>query len=240
MQVIDHTLVVVLLVVQPLYGYLESRRLEAEAQAGQVFDRRRFYRLTAVMEWAFLAVLAAVWLSYGRSVSDLGLLVPGGIGFWIGLGLLVTFTAGLAYAVVAARRASDAEKVKQARSLASLAKYLPHTRPELNTFFGLSVTAGIVEEIVYRGFLFWYLTQFMPLYLAVLASAVIFGFAHSYQGANGAFRCGLVGLGFGAFYALTGSIWLPIVAHAFMDVLQGAAIYEILRKDEVGLKPQTV
>ena len=239
MQAVDHVFVLLLLVVQPVYGYIESRRLEAEAQAGNILDRQRFYRQTASLEWVFLAALAAAWVFYERPITDLGFVAPGGTRFWIGVGLLMVLVAGLAYAVHLARQASESECNKQAESMGKLAKYLPHTRSELNTFYGLSVTAGVVEEIVYRGFLFWYLSHVMPLWLAVVASSVIFGFAHSYQGAGGALRCGLVGLAFGSYYVLTGSIWLPIIAHALFDILQGAAIFEVLRKDDSDLSPQT-
>ena len=51
-------------------------------------------------------------------------------------------------------------------------------------------------------------------------------------GANGAVRAGLLGLGFAIFYALTGSIWLPILAHIALDVLQGMTAVEIFRKDD--------
>ena len=239
MQAMDHILVLLLLVVQPIWGYIESRRDEARAQAGHDLNRQRFYRQTAWMEWVFLAALAAVWVFYERPITALGFVQPGGTGFWIGVGLLIVVLAGLAYSVHYARHVSESERTKQVASMGALRKYLPHTRTELNTFYGLSVTAGVVEEIVYRGFLFWYLSFVMPLWLVVVASSVMFGFAHSYQGAGGALRCGLVGLGFGLYYALTGSIWLPIIAHALFDILQGAAIFELLRKDDDGLKPQT-
>lgn len=49
-------------------------------------------------------------------------------------------------------------------------------------------------------------------------------------------RVGLLGLVFGAFYMVIGSIWLPIIAHALLDILQGAAIHEILRDDKSELE----
>lgn len=102
----------------------------------------------------------------------------------------------------------------------------------------MSITAGIVEEIVYRGFVLWYLAQVMPLWIAVVVSSVAFGLAHSYQGATGALRTGLIGLAFGTYFVVTGSIWLPIVAHALLDLLQGAAIHELLRKEDDALESQ--
>ncbi len=115
---------------------------------------------------------------------------------------------------------------------------LPHTRRDLRHFIGVSLTAGIVEEIVYRGFVLWYLGLFMPLWAAVVVSSVAFGLGHSYQGAMGALRCGLIGLAFAVFYVVTGSIWLPIIAHAILDILQGMSIVEILRKDRGTGEPQ--
>ena len=73
-----------------------------------------------------------------------------------------------------------------------------------------------------------YLGQFLPLWAVVLVSSIGFGLAHSYQGASGVVRVTLIGLAFGVFYALTGSIWLAMLAHAVLDILQGAYILEVL------------
>jgi hypothetical protein len=204
MQLVDHIFILLLFVVQPVYGVFESRRYDARAKAGWPVDRIRFYRQTALLEWTFLALLTGYLLYSWR---------------W-------------------AKRASATDKAKQVESIGKVVQFLPHTIRELRSFVGVSITAGVVEEIVYRGFVLWYLAQFMPLWVAVAVSSVAFGLAHGYQGANGALRCGLLGLAFGIFYVVTGSIWLPIVAHALLDVLQGATIYEILRKDDDALEPQ--
>ena len=84
---------------------------------------------------------------------------------------------------------------------------------------------------MYRGFVLWYLGQFMPLWAAVIVSSVAFGLGHSYQGASGALRCGLIGLAFAVFYIVTGSIWLPIIAHVVLDILQGMMLFELFRKN---------
>ena len=101
-------------------------------------------------------------------------------------------------------------------------------------FLGVSVTAGIVEEVIYRGFLFWYLLQFMPLWAAVAVSAVIFALGHSYQGVSGMLRVFVVGLFAGGLYALSDSIWLVMVGHALLDALQGAALLPLFDEDGDG------
>lgn len=230
MSLVDLILLFVLFVAQPIHGYFEGRRYAAWEKAGRSIDRVRFYRHTTWVEWAFLAVLGAAWFALGRSVEDLGFVAPGGRGFWIGVVVLVIMTGVLLYMWRNTRKASDTEKNEQTGYLGDIAKYVPRTAEELRGFFRVSITAGIVEEIVYRGFVLWFLAQFMPLWAAVIVSSFAFGLAHIYQGANGAARAGLMGLAFAVFYIGTGSIWLPIIAHALLDILQGATLYELFRK----------
>ena len=229
MNLVDLIFVLLLFVVQPVHGYFEGRRYAARAKAGDAIDRVRFYRRTMWVEWGFLAVLAAAWFTLGRPIADLGFVAPGGLGFWIGLGVIVAMTGFFVYSWRSTRSASANERGEQAGYLGDVAHYIPRTPEELRNFVGISITAGIVEEIVYRGFVLWYLSQFMPLWVAVVVSSLAFGFAHSYQGANGAVRAGLVGLAFAIFYVGTGSIWLPILAHALLDILQGVTLYELFR-----------
>mgnify|MGYP001091053060 CR=1 FL=1 len=144
--------------------------------------------------------------------------------------MIVVLTGLLLISWQRIKRASDEVKAKHADSLGTLVHYLPYTRRDLHYFYGVLITAGIVEEIVYRGFVLWYLVMFMPLWVAMAVSSIAFGLGHSYQGAGGAIRVALLGLFFAIFYVLTGSIFLPIIAHIVLDVLQGAAILEILRK----------
>ena len=230
MHLVDHILVFILFVFQPVYGYFEGRRYEARVKTGEAIDRLGFYRQTMWVEWTFLAVLGASWFALSRPLEDLGFVSPGGPGFWIGLVLLVAATGYFLYSWRGARSATAAEKSKQSEYVQDVAHYAPQTRRELQSFYRVSVTAGIVEEIVYRGFVLWHLAQFMPLWAAVIVSSLGFGVGHIYQGVNGATRAGLVGLAFAIFYVVTGSIWLPIIAHALLDITQGGTLYEILRK----------
>ena len=167
-----------------------------------------------------------------RPITDLGFKNLEGLELWGGTAVLVVMIGALVYGWQTAKRASDQEKMKQVNGLGRMVHFLPHTSRDLRYFFGVSITAGIVEEIVYRGFALWYLGAFMPLWVAVVVSSIGFGFAHSYLGASGAVRAGLVGLGFAIFYVLTGSVWLPILAHIALDILQGLTAFELLRKDD--------
>lgn len=229
MALVDHLIIVLLFVVQPVQGAYAYRRYVARIEAGAPPRLVKQYRITLVVEWAALAVLLVAWLALGRPLAALGFVAPGGSGFFAGLLLLLAMTIYLVFAWRKAFAATADEREKVVASLGNLRHFMPHDRRTYTTFFWLSITAGIVEEILYRGFVFWYLGEFLPTWAVVLVSALAFGVGHSYQGNSGIVRVTLVGIVFGGYYLLTGSIWLPIVAHAVLDILQGAMLYEYLR-----------
>lgn len=230
MALVDHLMMFLLFVVQPVHGARSYRRYVSKIAAGEQPDRVAKYRETLLLEWIALAALVAVWLVLGRSFARLGFTTPDGTGFLVGLFVLAAFVGLLVRAWRGARRADDETRAKVSAALGDLTWFLPNTRRTYRWFVGLSLTAGVVEETIYRGFVFWYLGHFMPVWAVVAVSAVGFGLAHSYQGALGMARVTLVGVAFGAFYVLTGSIWLPMLAHAALDILQGAALLEHLRE----------
>ena len=88
----------------------------------------------------------------------------------------------------------------------------------------------MVEETLWRGFLFWYLGQSMPIWVAAIISAVGFGLAHGYQGLANVPRVAFVGAVFSGLYLLTGSLWLSIILHAAVDLLQGRMAYDVMRR----------
>jgi membrane protease YdiL (CAAX protease family) len=230
MAIVDHLFIFLLFVVQPIYGAISFRRYIARVNAGQAADRVKLYRQTIIMQWIALAVLAVVWYLYGRPLANVGFTTPSGTGFWIGLGVVTLVIAYLLYAWRESKHEKDGKLLAQLESLGDLIHFLPQTKRDLNYFVAASITAGTVEEIIYRGFVLWYLSFLMPLWAAILLSSIIFGCGHGYQGISGGIKTGLVGLAFALLYVGTGSIWLPIIAHILLDIIQGAAILEAIRK----------
>jgi membrane protease YdiL (CAAX protease family) len=230
MALVDHLMLLLLFVVQPLYGAYSYRQYVAQIEAGEPADVLKQYRITMLVEWLAFAGLMIAWVALGRPVAMLGFVKPGGTGFYIGLLLLVAMTAYLVFAWRKAAAATPEERAETVATFGTLRHFMPHDRGSYESFVRLSVTAGIVEETLYRGFAFWYLGQFMPAWAVVAVSALAFGAGHSYQGVSGMIRVTLIGIAFGSYYLLTGSIWLPIVAHVVLDILQGAMLLEYLRE----------
>jgi len=105
--------------------------------------------------------------------------------------------------------------------MAEVAGLVPHTTSELGLFTALAITAGICEEVLYRGFLVGYAARFMPAWVAVIVTSAVFGFGHWYQGVGNAAQTGVVGLIMGVIYLVTGSIGAPIALHAIVDIAGG-------------------
>jgi membrane protease YdiL (CAAX protease family) len=229
MTLFDHFLILVLFLVQPIHGWLSFQRYLKKIAAGEPADRPKLYRETQVLEWGFLAVLLAVFFGLSRDLSKLGFVSAGGTGFWICAALLAGGSIAMILSTKSARQLSQSARDEQRAAFGDLGHFMPQDDRDLASFYRISVTAGIVEEIVFRGFVLWYLTFFMGLWPAVLVSSVAFGLGHSYQGLGGIMRTGLVGLAFGALFVISGSIWLPIVGHILVDVLQGRQLREIYR-----------
>jgi membrane protease YdiL (CAAX protease family) len=105
--------------------------------------------------------------------------------------------------------------------LRPVAALLPRTRTERRAFVLLAVTAGICEELLYRGFglaaLRWAVPGIgHPALIAV--TAVAFGLAHLYQGPAGMVLTGLLG-GYFAWIAIsTGSLLPVMLLHALVDL----------------------
>ena len=93
------------------------------------------------------------------------------------------------------------------------------------------VQAGFGEETLFRGFFFERLGKLLgagtPARIAiVLSTSLLFGLAHyANQGWVGVEHSTITGLAFGSIFAITGRIWIPMVAHAAFDLVAVAIIY---------------
>lgn len=239
---LDHLLFVVLAVLFPIraatFGF---RRLQQAAEADVPRVRRRVYRQAIVIQWGLSAVVVALWIVLRR---PFGTPYPGG-----GLGLTPRLTGGMigvlvgvliAAAMILRQRRGTLENPEALdrlrRNFQRMERMLPTTPAELRAFYGLSVTAGCCEELLYRGFVIWYLARllgggFVP---AWLLSSALFGFGHLYQGLRGMLLTGAVGLFVGGLYYVSGSLLAPMIVHMLMDAHSGNMLYHVMRRERPG------
>ncbi|MBT8104286.1 MAG: CPBP family intramembrane metalloprotease [Woeseiaceae bacterium] len=231
MPVFDHAFFFVLTVAYPAASFFSYRRLLRRIAAGETVRPTEIYRSTMIGHWALFGLLLILWLVNDRPFAALGFTRDIGAGFLIGLALTVVMLIVVMRNYGGLDDASEKTRDAIRRQLAELVILMPRDRRELREFYGLSVTAGIVEETMWRGYMFWYLGHVMPLWAAALISTVLFGLSHAYQGPRNIPMVALAGAVFAALYLLTGSIWLPMLLHAVFDAVQGRAVYKALAKE---------
>ena len=110
--------------------------------------------------------------------------------------------------------------------------YLVGNRAALpGAIFTMTVVAGIGEETFFRGYMFERLGKLLGSGMwaktsIVLATSILFGLEHyAVQGITGVEQATITGLVFGTIFAFTGSIFMPMVAHAAFDLTAIAIIY---------------
>lgn len=105
------------------------------------------------------------------------------------------------------------------RVLPDFAALLPSTSRERMMFALVALSAGLCEEVVFRAWLLDGLHRIGLDGLTLVAIAsVVFGLAHYYQGIVGIVVTGFLAVVFCALYFLSGTLWLPIVIHAIVDL----------------------
>ena len=220
--ILQHVLVFFLIVVTPLWDWYEIPRLKASTDPGK---KIRFYWKIAVASWvcAVLAVLTVGVLTVSTIHK-----VPREIS-WLdagsrGAAVMEGITAGMLIAIMLpAILALWSQKIraKAGKAAKRLAFLLPSSLRERRWWWLVCITAGICEEVVYRGFLLHYfhtLPFHLSLMWAMVVSSVIFGIGHLYQGVAGGVQTAVIGFVFAAMYVMTGSLLIPIVVHAVMDL----------------------
>jgi membrane protease YdiL (CAAX protease family) len=202
----------------------------ALAQLPLVEDEGPLPRIPVYLSSAAV-ILVIGWLALLVGRGELGLDAMGlGPAAWEMVGvwtLVLTLIALLLLWVFwAVRRAAGIQE----SSL--LGQLLPKTGKEKGTFVLLSMSAGLGEELAYRGFLVPTLTLLMgwPWGAAILSS-VLFGLLHAYQGWLGVVRTAALGFVLAASFILTGGLWPAILAHAILDVVAGVFLGETLVKE---------
>jgi CAAX protease family protein len=216
----DHVLVALSVVGSIVHWRWAYPRAVRQMAAGEPGARLRLYRYIIAVTWAGTLAVAAVWIAQRRPWVLLR----------IGIGNPWRFVAGLAvaaaYIALAAlqRRAILARPdtlERFARTFGTATPLMPTSAAERRGFRAVSITAGICEELFYRGFMIWYVGAFAGPIVAILLSSLAFGFDHVYLGRTYIVRTGIGGLAFSLLVLLSGSLLPAVLVHIVADVWSG-------------------
>jgi membrane protease YdiL (CAAX protease family) len=200
----------------PIRAWLrkDAMRKAVESDPGA---RLRIYRRAGVAKIILCAVALGVYLASGRNAGGLRLL-PHGFQAW----LTAALVAGVfvAASTAALRRPLDPARYERLQRKVMSSPTMPRTAEERRAWVGVSINAGVTEELLYRGFVLGFLHEVAPHAgwpLLVVVSAVMFGFAHILQGRRGVILTALVGAWLGAV-ALGSGLLLAMLVHTLLDL----------------------
>lgn len=174
-----------------------------------------YLRLIAGTLTLGLAVPLTLLLSPELDPADLGLRAPREL--WWGLALSAYTLVLIGFGARGRRRRMRDGKQYVPAMIAAL---LPTTTTQRWLAAGLSVTAGVVEEAIFRGLLIAAGVSLLglPVLVAAALSLALFSWGHVYQGRAGVIGAAALGGVFTGVYLVTGSLLLPIILHIGQDL----------------------
>lgn len=210
-----HTLgLLIFLTAWAYLGRLQAIHMRAQA----VPNRLQMYLPTLAAEWIFFGYVVYGVRRHGMKLRDLigakwktagefGLDVAIAAGFWLTSLVILTIVARLL------RAGSAAEDIKF---------MMPQGAFEIVLWVALSITAGICEETIFRGYLQRQFSAWTRnVWVGVIISAVLFGAGHIYQGAKRAIVIAVFGAMFGILAAMRHSLKPGMMAHGWQDSIAG-------------------
>lgn len=171
------------------------------------------YKATILLAVALLGVLLIVAYIEDLPAAALGLDINLGTTGVIGLGIAVVVCLGLSLAIVMTK------SIKQGAPSSDNDNLMPEGRREIGYFIGMVLVIGFAWEVLYRGFLLWWLAPLVGVAGAVVLSGVSYGLAHGWKDNRKGLGSIVSALLFATAYALTGSLWWLILIHTALPII---------------------
>lgn len=209
----------VLCIVLPLGALRQHKRMEAAALK---VSRWRIYASGVTTHLMLLILVFAA-----ARDSGIALLRPYHVEGWHVAFGAVALAPGLLLLLKRFRREDPVARER-------LLLIAPRTPGELTAFYGLSISAGVIEELAYRGMLFTLLATLLhSWWLAAIVASIAFGMVHLFQGWRSAGIAGLIALRDHIVVGVTGTLFVAMVVHALHDIISGTVIARRAREADV-------
>ncbi|HEX5854863.1 MAG TPA: CPBP family intramembrane glutamic endopeptidase [Thermoanaerobaculia bacterium] len=181
---------------------------------------RQVYLQVIFIQWFTAGAVVFVFWRFGIPLAALGLAAPRL--YPLAVSAVVLAIAWAFWVRYQRRVLADPVKVARLKSrFGGISLLIPASDAEQRLWVMVSITAGVCEEVLYRGYLGFYLGRYMPLAAVAVLASVFFGLAHIYQGWRNALRTTVVGALLWGLYLATGSILPGMILHAALDIRSG-------------------
>ena len=182
--------------------------------------RVKSYRRTILYQWGVTLIL--LLLVGFRTLARSPAVLPGVPA--LTSGFLVAVLPGLLIGLLAPvllAQWNPATRKKLEASFTGIAYYLPRTGRERALFVLVCVTAGVCEEIIFRGWIIRYFAALpvgLTLWGSLGLSSALFGLVHLYQGWRGVALTAVLGGMLGLLFLVTGNLIVPVILHVLIDL----------------------
>jgi uncharacterized protein len=185
------------------------------------------YAFAALWEWLLLAlVLWGARLSGTRLRQLLGVRRAGAVEMWTDFAIAIGFWFASLIVLGAVAFLLRLAHLHPENIRGVVTQMAPASLGELAFWVALSISAGICEELIFRGYLQQQFTSLTRrIWLGIAISAVFFGLSHGYEGASGMLLIVLYGSFFGILAHLRRSLRAGMFAHAWHDSVSGIVLY---------------
>lgn len=229
------TIVVLLMsLLYPLSGYYQSKKLK-EQMLGGIFAKEDWYKSSLIWSWVPSTIIVLFSLLSGSTLADLGFRLPSEeindinpTIYIIALSIALLYLVYNIYCIISLKISKKTRLEYSSKLHPSIKLMLPSSKKEKQVWTLLSLTAGITEEVQYRGYIFMAVPLLFPyvnpLY-TILISTILFGLGHIYQGKE-VIKPLLAGLLLSAIYFCTGSIFIVIILHSLQDLVAKEVLNE--------------
>lgn len=222
-------LTIAMAIVYPLLGYrrfLEIQQLPEPLDTG---TKVRAYRNIVLSQWTLVLATVIVLHRAGGSLADLGFAVRSWV---LTIGVSLALLAGFALlSRLTLRQLAEVKPGELPEHVRRAGRVLPRTGRERAGFAAVAFTAGVCEEILYRGWLPWALAGWFGSALPGFAlAAIVFGLGHAYQGRTGVLLTMLLATFLGAVAYFTRTIVPGQLLHVAIDLVNGMAVGAVLAR----------
>ena len=229
--ILDYLLVALIFAVYVVRNYVRHRSMRDRMNSGEPGILMLEYKDTLIILWGGAFLVMTVWFLDDRPLADMGILLGSSTAHLIGWGVVAALSLVLSAQVYAVgKNPKSAETVRTAlENEPGILRIMPKTDQEYSWFKALSVTAGITEEIIFRGYLIWFFALWLPLWWAAAVALAFFVAAHLYQeSVRSLLKVAAIGAALTALYLLSGSLLAAIVLHSVVDLTSGASVRRAL------------
>ena len=218
----DHILALLFGIALPFYSAFRKPK-DLSGMHFESYQKKHLYLTNSISLFLMALVILVVWFLFKRPFAEIGFKQVSNINSWWGLVLVFI----LLYLTDTVKAISSKEEIEEKfKAQISKTPFMPTKKAELPLYFLMCFSAGVFEEIIFRGFLVTYCYFLFFEFVngdqwAVILPAIVFSIAHYYQGGKAVVKIFILSLLFGFIFLWSGSLIVVMLLHFTVDAIGG-------------------